>query len=198
MISLKLFTNAHVDVFKTLDSTGRGILSISQIFYLPPILVAESQEQKSKMLHALYRASWRVGQSMNRDKTKVYGYILIVTKVSEYYSHHPSVPAATIVTQYQFERISKLKCELKEYTDTKYPKSVMSTIEVGDDGLFPNIKTLLQMLVTLPISGATSKRSFSTLRRVITWLRPNMLEKRLTDLAHIHPEIAPNIYNIIN
>lgn len=48
---------------------------------------------------------------------------------------------------------------------------------------YPNIKFLLQILATLPVTTASAERSFSMLRRLKTWLRSSMCEDRLTGLA---------------
>jgi hypothetical protein len=48
---------------------------------------------------------------------------------------------------------------------------------------YPNIKFLLQILTTLPVTTASAERSFSMLRRLKTWLRSSMCEDRLTGLA---------------
>ena len=65
--------------------------------------------------------------------------------------------------------------------------------------MFPNIHTILKVLLTMPVSTATAERSFSGLRHLKTYLRSNMSETRLSGLAllHIHhdteidiPEIA--------
>ena len=49
---------------------------------------------------------------------------------------------------------------------------------------------LVQLLVIVPASAATAERSFSTLRRVKTYLRSTMAQKRLTHLLilNIHEQ----------
>ena len=47
----------------------------------------------------------------------------------------------------------------------------------------PNIKFLLQILTTLPITTTSAERTFSMLRRLKTWLRSSMNDERLTGLA---------------
>lgn len=48
---------------------------------------------------------------------------------------------------------------------------------------YPNIKFLLQILTTLPVTTASAERTFSMLRRLKTWLRASMCDERLTGLA---------------
>lgn len=52
----------------------------------------------------------------------------------------------------------------------------------------PNLHTILKILLTMPVSTASAERSFSSLRRLKTYLRSTMTEQRLTGLAlmHIH------------
>jgi hypothetical protein len=56
---------------------------------------------------------------------------------------------------------------------------------------FPTIRTLLQVLGTLPVSVASAEISFSALRRVKTWLRSKMAEDRLfaLRLINVHNEV---------
>ncbi|XP_028044471.1 zinc finger MYM-type protein 1-like, partial [Rhopalosiphum maidis] len=58
---------------------------------------------------------------------------------------------------------------------------------------------MLIIICSLPISVATAERSFSTLRRLKTWLRSTIGEERLNGLAllHIHKDIPIDIENII-
>lgn len=60
-----------------------------------------------------------------------------------------------------------------------------------EDGYFPNIRQLLLILAILPVTTSTSERSFSTLKRIKTYLRTTMGENRLNGLAllNIHKQI---------
>ena len=49
--------------------------------------------------------------------------------------------------------------------------------------VYPNIRFLLQILTTLPVTTASAERTFSMLRRLKTWLRSSMCGERLTGLA---------------
>lgn len=51
------------------------------------------------------------------------------------------------------------------------PVSAIEGLMRCDESFFPNICRLLQLLATLPVSTATSERSFSTLKRLKTYLR---------------------------
>ncbi len=54
---------------------------------------------------------------------------------------------------------------------------------------FENIRKLIQIIVTYPVTSCQAERSFSALRRLYTWTRATMTEERMKNLArmHIHP-----------
>ena len=58
---------------------------------------------------------------------------------------------------------------------------------------YPNIYTIMRIFLTLPVSTATSERSFSCLRHLKTWLRSTMTESRLSGLALLHIHKDTNI-----
>lgn len=63
------------------------------------------------------------------------------------------------------------------------PKIAICSLERCDKNLFPNIYTLLKWLAVLPVTVATVERSFSTLRRLKTFMRNTTSETRLNGLA---------------
>ena len=54
--------------------------------------------------------------------------------------------------------------------------------------LFPQVATLLRLLLLSPASACTAERSFSALRRMKTWLRSTMTQQRLNHImvCHVH------------
>ncbi len=80
------------------------------------------------------------------------------------------------------------------------PRNSLEAIDKCTPGLFPNILKLLQIFAILPVSAATAERSFSTLRRLKTYLRSTTGEKRLNGLALmcIHRNIQLPIDSIID
>ena len=69
------------------------------------------------------------------------------------------------------------------------PVDGLETIKKCDANSFPVIHRFLTILTTLPVSSASPERSFSTLKRLKTWLRNRMGQDRLSDLAlmAMHP-----------
>ena len=66
-----------------------------------------------------------------------------------------------------------------------------------NEHFYPNIHTLLKLLLVLPISTATSERTFSSLRILKTWLRSTMGQERLSGLAlmYIHRNMTEALDN---
>jgi len=72
--------------------------------------------------------------------------------------------------------ISELKLwQRKILALDKQPKNAMNALIICND-MYPNIYKLLQILTTLPVSTALSERSFSSLKRIKTYLRNTMSE----------------------
>ncbi len=57
-------------------------------------------------------------------------------------------------------------------------------------GLFEQVETVARLLLVVPVSSAESERSFSSLRRLKTWLRSTMTQTRLNSVAvcHVHKD----------
>lgn len=118
-----------------------------------------------------------------------------VVKIYNELLHGPHI--SMVLSEFQLW-VTKWKREVEN--GNKLPESLPKVIQQCDTDLYPNILVLLQILATLPVSAATAERSFSTLRRVKTWLRSNMGEERLTRLAllNIHKNIPINVDEIIS
>ena len=72
-----------------------------------------------------------------------------------------------------------------ENSEKFVPETAIDSLAECNEDLMPALFQLLKILATLPITTATSERSFSTLKRVKTYLRNTMGEERLTGLALI-------------
>lgn len=61
--------------------------------------------------------------------------------------------------------------------------------------MFSEINVLLRLYMTIPITTATAERSFSTLRRLKSYLRSTMTEKRLNNLllVHTHKDLSTTL-----
>lgn len=68
----------------------------------------------------------------------------------------------------------------KKLTKTELMKMDIIDVLLETDQFFPDIRKSLLILITIPPTTANIERSFSTLRRVKTWLRSTMTERRLS------------------
>ena len=71
-----------------------------------------------------------------------------------------------------WERMWKGKKDRRE----DIPDSIDATLEQIDKDAYVNIYTILQILITIPISSASCERSISTLRNLKTYLRNTMAQ----------------------
>ncbi|XP_050513305.1 52 kDa repressor of the inhibitor of the protein kinase-like [Diabrotica virgifera virgifera] len=86
----------------------------------------------------------------------------------------------------------------REKYDLSYDS--VKLLEFCDIDIYPKIHTFLKIFATLPLSASSAERTFSTLRRLKTWLRSTMVEERLVGLAlmNIHHDIHINIDKVID
>lgn len=113
---------------------------------------------------------------------------------------------STLLVDNQDTMIMKLYNEIhsikntSDYENFKEINRAIVAYRKCEKEAYPLLKSLLQILLTLPISAATAERSFSTLRRIKTWLRSRMNEDRLTGLAimYVHRDIGIDIEKVIN
>lgn len=113
----------------------------------------------------------------------------------EFYSEDLDCNADMAIAEVQlwYRRLSRLKSE-------NLPGNALEALAVCSPTLQPNVRKLLQILATLPVSTCTSERSFSTLRRLKTYLRNSTGETRLNGLAllNIHRKLTPTTDAVID
>lgn len=80
------------------------------------------------------------------------------------------------------------------------PDNIATTLKSVSFEGFENIKVLLRILGTLPITSCECERSISALRTLKNYKRSTMVEERLNGLAlmQIHQEISPDFKKIID
>ncbi|CAF3343594.1 unnamed protein product [Rotaria sp. Silwood2] len=68
------------------------------------------------------------------------------------------------------------------------------------EAFYPNIKVLLQIFSTLPVTTASTERTFSVLKLLKTYLRSTMSQTRLNGLAmmYIYRNLTVNVDSVIN
>ena len=66
--------------------------------------------------------------------------------------------------------------------------------------MYPNIRVLVSILCTLPVTSCSAERSFSAVKRIKTALRSSMGTARLTGVAllHLHHDTPLDISEVID
>ncbi|KAG0425586.1 hypothetical protein HPB47_027258 [Ixodes persulcatus] len=97
------------------------------------------------------------------------------------------IPLADIINAELTLWMSKC-CQIEE---KDRPACALQALGMCNQNFFPNIHSLLCILATLPVSTSTPERTFSTLRRLKSYLRNHMKQDKLTGLAllSVHREI---------
>ena len=82
----------------------------------------------------------------------------------------------------------------------KLPSLPSSAIKDCDAEIYPNIRILLKLACTIPVTSCECERSASALRRLNNYMRSSMGKERLANLAllHIHYEQQINIESVID
>ena len=99
----------------------------------------------------------------------------------------------TLQTQLDMFRQQGWKCESIDDFIQQLRK-----LEGAVRNLFSDVERLVRLLLTVPCSNAEAERSFSSLRRLKTYLRSSMGQERLNTIAllHVHQDRLESL-NII-
>lgn len=87
---------------------------------------------------------------------------------------------------YQLDVSNEIELWYNLWADKKLEKQDIELCDVFKEAkiFYPSIKNALQIALAQPCTTCTIERSFSTLRRVKTWLRSTMSENRLNGKKH--------------
>ena len=90
--------------------------------------------------------------------------------------------------------IKKADPVIKKVTSIQTICDVMNTNDAFKEVL-PTVHQLLSLYLTVPVSSATSERSFSALKRLLAPFRTSMTEQRLTNcfLIHVHKSLTDEL-----
>jgi hypothetical protein len=93
--------------------------------------------------------------------------------------------------------IWQIKCAKMPLSER--PTSALLSLSLCNRDFFPTLHFLLKVLATLPVSTATAERTFSTLKRLKTYLRNATGQDRLTGLAlmSVHRDIEIDTQHVI-
>ena len=81
------------------------------------------------------------------------------------------------------EEIHQWKIEWQDVAEKDRPNTAASALKACDKRRFPNVKRLLRILCTLPLTSAECERTFSCIRRLKSYLRSTMNAERFNGLA---------------
>jgi hypothetical protein len=66
------------------------------------------------------------------------------------------------------------------------PQTAIDALAFACEEEYPALRCILQIAATLPVTTASAERSFSTLKRLKTYLRSTISQERLNGLAHLY------------
>jgi len=80
-----------------------------------------------------------------------------------------------------------------------FPKTAVQSLAECKREIFPNIHRLLSIFCVIPTSTACVERSFSSMKRIKTYLRSRMSEDRLNGLAllNVHRDVLVSVDEIL-
>ena len=88
-------------------------------------------------------------------------------------------------------------CDLKKISSRGAigAAAVLTSLEAVTRSIFSEVEKLVSLILCLPISAASAERSFSSLRRMKTWMRSTMSQRRLTQMAilSVHRDRLQNV-----
>ncbi|KAF0754637.1 zinc finger MYM-type protein 1-like [Aphis craccivora] len=133
------------------------------IYYIPLLdsIIVDLEERLSPEVLSLFQ----LGVFLPKSEYSKVDLVAVreAVKIYQKLLHSPHV--SIVLSEFQLW-VTKWKREVE--SSNKLPEFLPQIIEQCDTDLYPNIRVLLQILATLPVSAATADRSFSTLRRLKT------------------------------
>ena len=95
--------------------------------------------------------------------------------------------------------IEKWRLKVGDHPVHQNIPGLQSALKLADKDLYPNIHTILKLLIVLSVTSVCCERSCSALHSLKTWVRSTMTGERLCDLAmlHSHRNVAVNRGNIL-
>ena len=84
--------------------------------------------------------------------------------------------------------------------DGQKPQTLLETLNVTNQDLYPNIYAFFTVLITMIVSSASSERSFSVMRHIKNCIIATMGDERLSNLSllHIHRTRNISVEDVIN
>ena len=94
-------------------------------------------------------------------------------------NYHNDLPSPELVPQ----KIIRWKLQYENLPPDKRPSTVAAAIKECDPLYFPNIRVLLKIACTIPVTSCECEWSASKLRRLHTYMHASMAQEMLTSLS---------------
>lgn len=153
----------------------------------------------------------QINQRFTKHKTVIKKIQVVLPKICVNLSDKEMEEGINVLVEHWYEDIDRpLPIIHGEFTlwKRKWANTDLSERELGfietlnkcDMCLFPTIHKILKIAASLPVSVASSERSFSTLRRLKTYLRNTVCQPRLNGLAllNIHRDLEVSVEKILD
>jgi hypothetical protein len=106
-----------------------------------------------------------------------------------------------VLNTYQNINLDSLQIEIKmfrlkhKFSSVAEAAAILSNMTPECRGIFREIEKLVRLLLVFPSSSAEAERSFSSLRRLKSWLRSTMSQTRLNHVCilHIHSDLVDSM-----
>ncbi|KAI4833262.1 hypothetical protein KUCAC02_016172 [Chaenocephalus aceratus] len=110
--------------------------------------------------------------------------VLVSGKVEEVVSLYPELNRNSLEVQLAMFKLQYPSSTITDAVNTL--KAMLPEVRA----LFIQVDSLVRLLFVVPCSSAEAERSFSALRRLKTWLRSSMSQRRLNNVGvcHIHQD----------
>lgn len=111
----------------------------------------------------------------------------------------------TFITDLPAADVDEFKSEIRRWrvrcqTQNDQPGTIADTLAQINAQLYPNVSACLHVLLAMPVSTATAERSFSSMRRLKTYLRSTMTTSRMSGLGlmHVHREREIDVNAVVD
>ncbi|KAF0747430.1 zinc finger MYM-type protein 1-like [Aphis craccivora] len=105
-----------------------------------------------------------------------------------YWEEHANYPILDAIIDTCDINSLNLKCEMNVMKNIMKEVNFENIKKHLNEEIFSNLFKIMQVAITLPVRSATCERSFSTMRRINTYVRANMAQGRFTNLGILNIE----------
>lgn len=142
---------------------------------------SESEELKRKLLFpCLDRMISELEKHFSGVNEELLNGIQACSPTSDHFLSEPHL--SELALHYHIDLKSEDVMVAKNYLRRKREagavQDMLTVYNLLDSDMFPSLKAIIQLALTIPVSSCSYERSFSALRRLHTWLRRTMGQSR--------------------